>query len=138
MRIRRKLFPRFCRLRGIVLLPPHCQLYSIVIVTNTPFLHCFLCDFFSRSEKKDVLAAAQGDIFYFHQSLLRGDNIPKTAATSFRQYCEAILLITHKLTGKEVMGLSVSTSSIILHYTFVLACVQINNYNTNIGNSAQI
>lgn len=59
------------------------------------------------TDKKEVLALAKKDIEYFHQKLAGGDCIPNVAMTTFRQYCEAILMLQHGLTAGAVQELSV-------------------------------
>ncbi|CAI5657298.1 unnamed protein product [Oreochromis niloticus] len=60
-----------------------------------------------RSDKKEVLIVAKKDIEYFHQKLAGGDCIPNVAMTTFRQYCEAILMLQHGLTSSAVQDFSV-------------------------------
>ncbi|XP_071342026.1 uncharacterized protein [Trachinotus anak] len=76
------------------------------IVTNTPQI-CLTIQPTQRSQKKDVLAVAKKEIDYIQQRIVSGDYIPNTAATTFRHYCEAILLLEHRLTGNAVMELCV-------------------------------
>lgn len=68
----------------------------------------YLCHICNRSDKKEILAVAKKDIEYFHTRLSGGDCIPTYAMTTFRQYCEAILILQHGLTGNAVQELCVS------------------------------
>lgn len=54
---------------------------------------------------------AKKDIEYFHQKLAGGDCIPNVAMTTFRQYCEAILMLQHGLTSGAVQDFSVSAAN---------------------------
>lgn len=68
----------------------------------------YLCHICNRPDKKKILAVAMKDIDYFHARLSGGDSIPTFAMTTFRQYCEAILILQHGLTANAVQQLSVS------------------------------
>ncbi|XP_026157011.1 uncharacterized protein LOC113127041 isoform X2 [Mastacembelus armatus] len=76
------------------------------IVINTP-PDCPAVQPTPRFQKADVLILAHKDVLYIQQKIVSGKDVPRTAATTFRQYCEAVLLLDHKLSGLDVTGLSV-------------------------------
>nr|XP_024657326.1 uncharacterized protein LOC101468882 [Maylandia zebra] len=76
------------------------------IITNSPQAFSTVVPT-ARSDKKEILAVAKKDIEYFHTRLSGGDCIPTYAMTTFRQYCEAILILQHGLTGNAVQELCV-------------------------------
>ncbi|XP_025760659.1 uncharacterized protein LOC102083117 [Oreochromis niloticus] len=76
------------------------------LITNSPQA-CPTVVPTARPDKKKILAVAMKDIDYFHARLSGGDSIPTFAMTTFRQYCEAILILQHGLTANAVQQLSV-------------------------------
>ncbi|XP_028253208.1 uncharacterized protein LOC114428908 [Parambassis ranga] len=76
------------------------------LVTNAPQA-CQTDQPASRSTTEDVLAFAKKDVGYIHQKIVKGEFVSHTAGTTLRYYCEAILLLEHKLPRMAVMELCV-------------------------------
>lgn len=83
-----------------------------------PFLSC-MCLSVTVSQKKDILVTVKEEINYIQKRILTGDCIPNGATTSFRHYCEAIMLLQHRLTVNAVMELSVIASDLLFIPFFI-------------------
>ncbi|XP_055359359.1 uncharacterized protein LOC114844249 [Betta splendens] len=60
------------------------------------------CPTAQPTHRSGVLVLAKPDIQHIRQKLMGSDTVPHTAATTFRHYCQAILMWRHQLTASAV------------------------------------
>ena len=66
----------------------------------------------SLADCQNILKVAKDDFLYIFKKLIDEYHVDDSEKTSFRYYCEAVMVLGHFLVPGAVEGLTVSTSSL--------------------------